>query len=308
MAETAAGEEQRAGSVRRLAHFQLIATAVLFSTGGAAIKATTLTGWQVATLRSGFAALTLLLFLTAARRGITWRSSMVGVAFGATMVLFVVSNKLTTAANTVFLQSTYPLYVLLLSPFLLGEPIRRRDVLFMAVVALGFALFFIGIDSPMVTAPDPLRGNILAATSGLTFALTIMGLRWMSAREGAAAAAGGGSAAGAILMGNVFACLVTLPAALPIVGTTADWLVLGYLGIFQIAVAYIFLITAARQLSAVEIAIVLMIEPVLNPVWAWLWHGERPGAWPLVGGAIIVLATIVKTLIGARAAPEPVRS
>jgi drug/metabolite transporter (DMT)-like permease len=304
MAETAAGDEYRAGSVRRLAHFQLIATAVLFSTGGAAIKATTLTGWQVATLRSGFAALTLLLFLPAARRGITWRSSMVGVAFGATMVLFVVSNKLTTAANTVFLQSTYPLYVLLLSPFLLGEPIRRRDVLFMAVVALGFALFFIGIDSPMVTAPDPLRGNILAATSGLTFALTIMGLRWMSRREGKA----GGSAAGAILMGNVFAWLVTLPAALPIVGTTADWIVLGYLGIFQIAVAYIFLITAARSLSAVEIAIVLMIEPVLNPVWAWLWHGERPGAWPLVGGAIIVLATIVKTLIGPRAPPEPVRS
>lgn len=307
MPETAAGEE-RAGltrSVRRLAHFQLIATAVLFSTGGAAIKATTLTGWQVATLRSGFAALALLLFLPAARRGITWRSSMVGVAFGATMVLFVVSNKLTTAANTVFLQSTYPLYVLLLSPFLLGEPIRRRDVIFMAVVALGFALFFIGIDPPMVTAPDPLRGNILAATSGFTFALTIMGLRWMTAREGAA---GGHSAAGAILMGNVFACLVTLPAALPIVGTTADWMVLGYLGVFQIAVAYIFLITAARHLSAVEIAIVLMIEPVLNPVWAWLWHGERPGAWPLVGGAIIVLATIVKTLVGARALPAPVHS
>jgi drug/metabolite transporter (DMT)-like permease len=72
-------------------------------------------------------------------------------------------------------------------------------------------------------------------------------------------------------------------------------------------VAYIFLITAARSLSALEIAIVLMIEPVLNPVWAWLWHGERPGAWPLVGGAIIILATIVKTLIGARAVPEPVR-
>ena len=307
MPETAVGEE-RAGltrSVRRLAHFQLIATAVLFSTGGAAIKATTLTGWQVATLRSGFAALALLLFLPAVRRGITWRSSMVGVAFGATMVLFVISNKLTTAANTVFLQSTYPLYVLLLSPFLLGERIRRRDVIFMAVVALGFALFFIGIDPPMVTAPDPLRGNILAATAGFTFALTIMGLRWMSAREGAA---GGHSAAGAILMGNVFACLVTLPAALPIVGTTADWMVLGYLGVFQIAVAYIFLITAARHLSAVEIAIVLMIEPVLNPVWAWLWHGERPGAWPLVGGAIIVLATIVKTLIGARAVPAPVRS
>jgi len=306
MADTAVGEEQGSGSARRLAHLQLIATAVLFSTGGAAIKATALTGWQVASLRSGFAALTLLLLLPAARRGITWRSSMVGVAFGATMVLFVVSNKLTTAANTVFLQSTYPLYILLLSPFLLSEPIRRRDVVFMAVVGLGFALFFIGVDPPMATAPDPLRGNILAATSGLTFALTIMGLRWMSAREGKERS--GGSAAGAILMGNVFACLVTLPVALPIAGSAADWMVVGYLGVFQIAVAYIFLITAARHLSAVEIAIVLMIEPVLNPVWAWAWHGERPGAWPLVGGAIIVLATVTKTLIGARAVPEPVRS
>ena len=109
-------------------------------------------------------------------------------------------------------------------------------------------------------------------------------------------------------MGNAIACLVTLPAALPIAGTAADWAVVGYLGVFQIALAYIFLITAARHLSAVEIAVVLMIEPVLNPVWAWLLHGERPGAWPLVGGAIIVVATLVKTIIGARPVPRVVTS
>jgi drug/metabolite transporter (DMT)-like permease len=99
---------------------QLLAAAALFSTGGAAIKACSLTSWQVAGLRSGIAALVLLL-VPAARRGWTPRAWLVGAAYAATVVLFVQANKLTTSAATAFLQSTAPLYVLLLAPHLLGE-------------------------------------------------------------------------------------------------------------------------------------------------------------------------------------------
>jgi drug/metabolite transporter (DMT)-like permease len=108
--------------------FRLVLAAALFSTGGAIIKSTALTGWQVASFRSGIAALTLLALLPAARRGWTWRTLVVAVAYALTLVLFVVANKLTTSANTIFLQSTSPLYILVLSPLLLREAVRPRDV------------------------------------------------------------------------------------------------------------------------------------------------------------------------------------
>ncbi|HET7603618.1 MAG TPA: EamA family transporter, partial [Gemmatimonadales bacterium] len=106
------------------ARLQLVLAAALFSTGGAAIKAASLTGYQVASFRSGIAALTLFLLLPQARRGYTWRSMAVGVTYAATLLLFVLANKLTTSANTIYLQSTAPLYILLLAPLLLKEPIR----------------------------------------------------------------------------------------------------------------------------------------------------------------------------------------
>src|SRR5690242_18865355 len=102
--------------------------ALLFSTGGAAIKAADFTAWQVASFRSGVAALTLLILVPAARRGIGWKPALVGTAYAATLVLFVLANRLTTSANTIYLQSTAPLYVLLLAPLLLKERIRSSDV------------------------------------------------------------------------------------------------------------------------------------------------------------------------------------
>ena len=107
------------------ARLKLVGAALLFSTGGAAIKATTLTGWQVASFRSGIAALAVLLLAPEARRGWSWRAVLVGVAYAATLVLFVTANKLTTSANTIFLQATAPLYMVVLSPWLLGERVRR---------------------------------------------------------------------------------------------------------------------------------------------------------------------------------------
>jgi drug/metabolite transporter (DMT)-like permease len=97
----------------------LVAAAILFSTGGAAIKAATLTGWQVACFRAGVAALVLLAALPQARRGWTWRIAPVAAAYAATSVAFAMANRLTTSANAIFLQSTAPLYLLLLGPLLL---------------------------------------------------------------------------------------------------------------------------------------------------------------------------------------------
>jgi drug/metabolite transporter (DMT)-like permease len=155
------------------ARSQLICAALLFSTGGAAIKAAAFSGWQIATFRSGFAALALLLLAPGVRRGWTLQAVLVGVAYAACLTLFVLANRLTTAANTIFLQSTAPLYVLILAPWLLKEPVRRQDIMFMLVVGLGLVLFFVGVDEPVVTAPDPETGNLLALISGFFWAVTV---------------------------------------------------------------------------------------------------------------------------------------
>ncbi len=288
----------------------MLAAALLFSTGGAAIKATTLTAWQVAGLRSGIAVLALVLLLPGARR--PWRHGWgivgVGAAYGATLVLFVIGNKLTTAANTIFLQSTAPLYVLALAPWWLGERARRRDLVYMAALAVGLSLFFVGQRQPDALAPDPLTGNLLAALAGVTWGLTLLGLRSLGRRDDldAGGAGGpGGAGAAAVVVGNLFAFAVCLPAALPGIASveaigSRDWAIVVFLGVFQVAIAYVFLTRGLRRVGALEASLLLLVEPVLNPIWAWLFHGEEPGGWALTGGAVILTATLAKSVVDAR--------
>lgn len=279
------------------ARLLLVTAAVLFSTGGAAIKATAFSAYQVASLRSGIAALTLLLLIPAARRGWSWRALAVGVTYAATLFLFVVANKLTTSANTIFLQSTAPLYLLVLAPWLLREPLRLKDVWFMVAVGVGLALFFVTRDAPVATAPDPFTGNLLAAISGVTWALTLIGLRWLGSTNG------GESQYPAMVAGNALVFIVVLPLALPLAQSTPlDWGVIIYLGAIQIGVAYACLAKGIRDVPAVEASILLLVEPALNPLWAWGIHGEVPSVLALTGAGIIFGATVVRSVMESREA------
>ncbi|HOB74946.1 MAG TPA: EamA family transporter [Phycisphaerae bacterium] len=277
------------------AEIQIILAAMLFSTGGAAIKAAHFTNWQVAAFRSAVAGAALLVFLPAARRGYSLRGVLVALAFSATMILFVTANKLTTSMNTIFLQDTAPLYVLALSPVLLKERIRRSDLGFMAVIAVGLALFFVGVEPPQTTATNPFLGNILAVASGLTWALTIMGLRWLG-KDGRPV-----ESLPAVVMGNVMAALFCLPMALPVGAVRpVDWLIIVYLGVFQIGLAYVLMSRGLAGAPAFTACILLLAEPVFNPVWSFLAHGERPGRWAVAGGVLILGATVAKAWSGTR--------
>ncbi|HEY4101251.1 MAG TPA: DMT family transporter [Gemmatimonadales bacterium] len=276
---------------------RIACAALLFSTGGAAIKAADFTAWQVASFRSGIAALTLLILVPQARRGIGWKPALVGIAYAATLVLFVLANRLTTSANTIYLQSTAPLYVLLLAPFLLRERIRRSDLPIIAAVFGGLILVFLGVDHPSATAPDPARGNLLAAGSGVTYAFLLIGLRWLGRGDTV------DRGVPAVLLGNCFACLAALPMAMPVgVHPWHAWTVILYLGIFQIAGAYLLITSALRHIPAIEASLMLLVETAFNPVWSWLVLGEVPAALALVGGGLIVGATILQAI----RAPSPV--
>jgi DME family drug/metabolite transporter len=290
----------RAESGSSLAALQLIGAAVLFSTGGAVIKAIALDSWQIASFRSGIAALTILVALPGARRRWSWRTLLAGSAYAATLILYVQANKLTTAANTIFLQSTAPLYLLLLGPILLHEKLRRAELALMGLIVVGFALFFVSPDQATDVAANPALGNVLAAASGVTWALTLVALRFLS--RGAQGEAGSGAAA--VACGNLLAFAVCLPAALPVGSIRPmDGAMLLYLGAIQIGLAYVLVLAGMRHVPAFEASLLLLVEPVLNPVWSWWVHAERPTAWALAGGAIILVATAVKILFDWRRRP-----
>ena len=271
---------------------QILAAAVLWSTGGAAIKLCQLGGWQIAGGRSLEAFGFMMLAVPAARVRPSARTLLVGLAYAGTVVQFVLATKLTTAANAIFIQDAAPLWVLLLSTWLLREVPTRGELLSVPVYALGLGLFFLD-----ELAAGQLAGNLVALSSGVAFALCIIGLRRLRG-EGPAALAWGNALAAAI--------------ALPLWGTGASPTALDvglvlYIGVFQLGLSYLLFTRGLQKTPAVEAALLILLEPVLNPVWTFLVMGERPGPWAMAGGAVVLAATVWRTLaplVAARAAPR----
>jgi drug/metabolite transporter (DMT)-like permease len=154
---------------------------------------------------------------------------------------------------------------------------------------------FLGQNHATVTAPDPAAGNLLAVAASISWALTLIALRHLN-RNPESRLERQEPGLGAVVAGNAIACLAALPWALPVPkATIAEWSTIVYLGAVQIALAYVFLTSAMRRLPALEVSLLLLIEPVLNPLWTWIVRDEQPGAWTLAGGAVILGATATRT-------------
>lgn len=278
----------------RRPELSILMAAVLFSTGGAAIKGCSFGPTHVAGLRALVAAMLLFALLPASRRLPARALPLLPAWFGATY-LFVLANKLTTAANAIFLQSTAPFWVMVLGPALLGERARRADLLALVGIAIGMTLFFAGAEATSATAPDPGAGDLIALASGMAFGLLLLGFRWLGRR-------GQGEQASVVAWGSLLLAAAVIAFAGVPHGSVRDWLVIVYLGLLQVGLAYVLLVRAITQVPALRASLLLMLEPALNPVWAFLVHGERPGLLPLCGGALIVGAVASGSLRG-RAVP-----
>lgn len=267
--------------------------ALLFSTGGVAIKSATLTGWQLSCFRSFAAALAIMVFLPAARRGWTWRAMVVAIPYAATFTLFTLANKYTTAANAIYLQATAPLYVLLWGPLLLREQIRARDIGFMVALLGGLALIFSSVREATAIATDPRLGDMLGVAAGFTWSFTVVGLRWIAIR----AVDHDDTPEAAIVAGCLVATLVAAPFAFPVENSTpTNWLIIAYLGIFQIGLAYVFIARGVRELRAIEVSLLLLVEPVFSPIWTWMLLGEVPAGLAIAGGGLVLGASVVHAL------------
>ena len=285
---------------------------LLWSTGGLFIKLTTLDAYQVTFFRSLLAGLTV--FIITRRTGL--RINAFGIfcslIYATLLFLFVWATKHTTAANAIFLQYTAPVYILVLAPFVIGERFHLRDLATVIFCIAGMSLFFVGD----LTIGD-YQGNIAALGSGIFLGLYIMLLkhpRFVGPQAASLRASAAEprevvrpfSPVATVIYGNFLLALLTLPsgiAALPTI-TPLDMAAVGFLGIFQIGISYILFIKGVtggtRPLDA---SIIGYIEPLLNPVWVFLFIGERPSSWAVLGGIIIIATVVVHTLIQYRNRP-----
>lgn len=251
-------------------------TATLWSLGGILIKSVNAHPLAISGVRSAIASVVFLLVL--GKPKITRSAAQIGaaVSYVGTVMFFVIATKKTTAANAIFLQYTAPIYVALLSSWLLKEKTRILDWVTVFIVIGGMTLFF--LDNLSTTG---ILGNIFAVASGVSFALQTIFLRMQK----------DGSPWESIFLGNILTAIIGLPFLSVSWPSYSGWIDLFILGVVQLGISYILYAKAIKHTPALEAILIPVIEPILNPVWVALFLGERPGPWSIVGG-IIVLTTI----------------
>jgi len=262
-----------------------LAAAVLWSLAGVLIKWVSLPALAVAGLRSAIALPVLLLFF--GRRAVNFSAAQLigGVCYAATVTLFVSATKLTTSGNAILLQYTAPLYVALLSGWLLDERTRWFDWAAIVAVLCGMSLFFID-----TLSADGLTGNILAVLSGIAFASLIIAMR----RQKDA------SPAGSAILGNLLTVLICLPWMVQSTPGGADWIGLALLGVFQLGLSYACYVVAIKNVTAMEGILIPALEPILNPLWTLLFVGEWIGPWAVLGGVVVILSIIFRAVMDYR--------
>jgi drug/metabolite transporter (DMT)-like permease len=207
-------------------------------------------------------------------------ASLVSGAMWAVMfTCFIVALTLTTVANVLVVSSLGPLCTALLAWLMLREPIPLRSWIAIVAASIGMAAMF----GAGFTADDPrhLAGLALALTIPIAGAINIVVLRKSAAHL---------DLMPAVMLGALISAVVTLPFAMPFAATGRDLLVLGTLGVFQLGLPCLFLVLAARTLTAPEIALLALLEVVLGPLWTWLGAGEVPAGSTMAGGAIVLAA------------------
>ncbi len=231
-------------------------------------------------------------------------TALTSFLYAALLILFVVATKKTTSANAIFLQYTAPIYVLIFEPLLFKEKFRALDAAVVAVCIAGMTLFFVG-----KLRADDIEGNLAALASGLCLAFYFLFLRHPHSQRI--------NRASSVIYGNLLVVLISVAvlafdagsrsSGLATIGPRDIGIVL-YLGIVQIGVAYaLFTLGIARGVRSLEAGIVGYIEPVLNPIWVFLFVAERPSNWAILGGAIIISAVMTHALLSAlrKNAPLP---
>ena len=257
------------------------AAALLWSTGGLAIKSIPLPPLNIVFHRAWIASLTLVVLLRPKAFRPTPAFLLACGAYAGMIITFVVATKWTTAANAIFLQDSGIVWVLIFSPLIASEAIDRRDVAAVVACLGGMVLFFVGKISTHGQA-----GNLLSLLSGAFYATTVLFLRRLK----------GPASEWTAIFGNLAAAAISLPfAARPFSVPTSALAPLVFLGVVQIGVAYSFFVRGLGRIRAAEASIISLLEPIFNPIWVFLGIGERPTASAICGAAVVLSAIAWRT-------------
>jgi len=271
----------------------LVMCGLFWSTGGLLIKFVDWHPLAIWSARSAIAAAVLFAVRRPSLRGISRAEWSAAVALAATTGLFIVSNKLTTAANAILIQYSAPVWIALLGAWFLGERATRLDWATIGLVLGGITLFFF----EQLTV-DHIAGNLVALAAGVAFAFSAMTLRRAALQSTAERPV---DPLRAMLLGNLMGAVIGAPFMLLAAPPDAHgWLALLGLGVVQQAAAYLCYAWAIRHATALEAMLIPVIEPILSPLWVALAVGERPGSWALVGGAIVVGAVVMRGTLSRR--------
>ncbi len=262
----------------------LILCAFLWSSAGILIKLVSWDPFAIAGVRSIVGFLTMFVLIGKPRFTFSFNQIMAALGYSATMILFILANKMTTSANAVLLQYTEPVFIVLLSRWLLREEKTTLvDWFVIAGVFGGMILFFFDDLSFSASA-----GNILAVVSGVTFALTAIFMRRQK----------DGRPADSFMLAHLITFAISIPfifrAGVPSATSMAG---LALLGVFQMGIPSILYGRGVAGVSAISTGLITMLEPVLNPVWVAFFIHEYPSPRALFGGAIILVCVTARTVL-----------
>jgi drug/metabolite transporter (DMT)-like permease len=257
-------------------------TATLWSLGGILIKSVDTNPLAIAGVRSAIASIVILIAIKKPKFTFSFAQIGATLSYTATVILFVVSTKTTTAANAILLQFTAPIYVAILGSWILKERTQLIDWIVIAIVLSGMVLFF--VDN---LSTEGIIGNILAALSGISFALFFIFTR-MQKDE---------SSMESILLGNILTAIIGLPFLIGAMPNTTGWVCLTILGVVQLGLPYILYSIAIKNATALEAILTTAIEPILNPIWVLIFIGEKPSSLAIIGGIIVISSVLSRNLI-----------
>lgn len=262
-------------------------SAVLFSIGGICIKMVPWNAMSINSARNLISATMIGIYMRAARHRIVINPA---VLFGAlcttaTTTLYVLANKMTTAANTIVLQFTAPVFVVLFSWLFFRKKPRKLDMITIVFVLIGIVFFFVDGLSTGSTL-----GNMLALVSGVTYAGVFM-MNSFSHSDSLSS----------IFLGQCISAVMGFPFLLQ----ETDFgfqAVLGILllGIFQVGLAYILLSKGLKSTSAVTASLTSAIEPILNPILVAIFWREYITPTALIGAGIVIVSIIVYNALKAK--------
>ena len=245
--------------------------------------------WQILFWRSFFFNFTLILFLYFIYKkesfSIIKKSGFPGVLGGIAMAIgftaYVFAMSTTTVANVLFIISTQTIWLALFGYLFLKEKINLKTLLSIILAMVGIIVMVGGSLST-----GSLFGNLIALFIPINFAFLILLIRKYSNLD----------LVPALFFGGVIIMFFSLFMSETIIVSKHNLIVGFLLGSFQHAFGFVCIVIGARSTPAVVVGLLMLVETLLGPFWVWVFLNEIPPMSVFVGGGIIILAVILKTL------------